>query len=165
MPVWDLATRANWELVLTDRRITTPISGSETVYGGYSFEAIPPIYAVCDTDTVLVGTFSQTAKPYWFLGGIVSQYLFVSPSMSTNFISGVQAGESKKAGLNRLTLLEFNNYNVHPYTLSIQTPYYIEDIYIEVWQYLAQDSTDSDDILLRLDSIEMKIDAMANHGA
>lgn len=165
MPVWDLATRENWELVLTDNRITVPIPGSETLYGGYSFEPIPPVYAVCNTDTVLVGTFSQSAKPYWFLGARVSQYLYVSPSMSSNFISGVQAGATQRAGLNRLTLFKFENYNVHPYTLSIETPYYIEDIYIEVWQYLAQDNTDSDDILLRLDSIEMKLDAMANPGA
>ena len=164
MPVWDLSTRENWELVLADTRITTPIPGSEIAYGGYSFRPIPPMFAVCDTDTVLVGAFSRTAKPYWFLGARVLQYLYVSPSMSENFISGVQAGNTQRAGLNRLTLFKFENYHVHPYTLSIEIPYYIEDIYIEVWQYLAQDNTDSDDILLRLDSIEMKLDAMESRG-
>lgn len=164
MPMWDLATRDNWELVLSDSRVVTPIPNSQTDYGGYSFTPIPPVYAVCNTNTVLVGTFSQTAKPYWFLGGRVSQFLSVSPSLSSNFISGVQAGASRNVGLNRLNLLKFDDYDIYPYTLSIDTPYWLEDIYIEVWQYEGGDNTDADDILIRLDSIEMKIDAMENYG-
>lgn len=164
MPIWDLATRNNWELVLNDKRVVTPLPNSQTDLGGFSYTPIPPIYAVCSTSTVLVGTYSASAKPYWFLGARISQFLYVSPSMSANFIGGVQAGASRSAGLNRLNLFKFDDYDIYPYALSIETPYWIEDIYIEVWQYEGADNTDSDDIILRLDSIEMKIDAMENYG-
>ncbi|WP_009631024.1 hypothetical protein [Synechocystis sp. PCC 7509] len=165
MSAWDLALRENWGLVLQDSRMAERIPTPNNPPGKYKYKAIPPIYATCDSSTVLIGTYSQTAETYWFLGAKVSQFLYVSPSLSSNFVSGVQAGETKNAGLNRLTLIKFEDYGVYPYTLKLEIPYWLEDIYMEVWQYTGYEEQGYEEVLDRLDSIEMKIDEIQNYDA
>ena len=159
MPNWDLATLDNWQLILQDSRVAQRVTNAPLAPGDYRYKPIPPIFATPSVNTLLVGTFSQTAKPYWFLGARASQYLYVSPSMSSNFISGVQAGNTINVGLNRLTLIEFKDYNISPYVLHLEIPYWIEDIYVEVWEFTGYMQPDYQDILDRLDSIETKIDS------
>ena len=159
MPVWDLTTRINWAVILQDRRIAVRVADANLPANKYRYKPIPPIFATPSTNTLLIGTFSETAKPSWFLGATASQYLYVSPSSSIEFTTGVQTDHIVKLGLNRLTLVEFKNYDVSPYLLKLDIPYWLEDVYVEVWQYGGSDNTNSDDIILRLNSIESKIDA------
>lgn len=166
MPVWDLATRENWELLLSERRAVTYSNNTAPTDLRYKYTPISPIYATPQSHTLLIGTVSNSALQHWFLGAIASQYLYVSPSMTLDTTSGVQAGDSKKIGLNRLTLIEFKNYDVSPYILKLEIPYWLEDIAVEVWEYQGYipASEDNSEILDRLDAIEDKLDALENYG-
>ena len=137
MPLWDLATRENWELILSDRRIANRLPSPDLTKYKYLYDPISPIYT---TPT-----------------------LYVSPSTSSNLISGVQTSEVKRIGLNRLTLVEFPNYNILPYVLQLEIPYWLEDIYIEVWEYQGAyygEDEKYENTIVRLESIEEKIDAL-----
>lgn len=143
MPVWDLATQGNWNLILAETRIAERQPTNIRRDSIYEYYPIQPIYSTPNSHTLLIGTQSNSAQPYWFLGARASQFLYVSPSMTSAFISGVQASETKKIGLNRLTLVEFKNYDVSPYTLQLDIPYWLEDIYVEVWEYLGTEENDN----------------------
>lgn len=165
MPVWDLATRENWKLILTESRVAErkPNNPDPARYE-YLYLAIPPIFATPSSHILLIGTYSRTAEPHWFLGARVTQYLYVSPSMNSNLISGVQTSEIKRVGLNRLTLVEFPNYNISPYAIQLEIPYWLEDIYVEVWEYegyYLDKNEQFEEIILRLDSIEEQLNKSA----
>lgn len=160
--MWDLATRENWDLILSDSRSVTYTNNTTSDKLPYYYEPISPIYASPNSHILLIGTKSEKAKPHWFLGARASQFLYVSPSTTSYFISGVQAQESKKIGLNRLTLVKFEDYGISPYTLQLSIPYWIEDITVEVWEYADPIVSDSQNIIDRLDAIETKIDNSPN---
>lgn len=162
MPNWDLVIRENWELILSQQLNVVYNEGTLPTDKKYKYTPISPIYATPQSHTLLIGTYSNRARAHWFLGARASQYLYVSPSMTSAFISGVQASDTKKCGLNRLTLVEFKNYDVVPYTLQLEIPYWLEDIYVEVWEYQgnigdSQTKLDTSDIIERLQRIESKI--------
>lgn len=161
MPLWDLATRENWELILSDRKIANRLPSPDLTKYKYLYDPISPIYTTPNSHTLLIGTQSNSAESYWFLGARASQYLYVSPSTSSNLISGVQTSEVKRIGLNRLTLVEFPNYSILPYVLQLEIPYWLEDIYVEVWEYQGAyygEDEKYENTIIRLESIEEKID-------
>lgn len=164
--MWDLATRENWELILSETRTVTYKDGTLPTNEKYNYTPIQPIFTNPNSHTVLVGTHSNSAPAHWFLGARVSQYLYVSPSTNTNLISGVGTSEIKRAVLGQLTLMQFPNYNVLPYTLQIEIPYWIEDIYVEVWEYeddvISQELQELESVKAQLHDIEDKLDALFN---
>ena len=160
----DLTTRENWELILTQKSVVTRHSDKLRKDSLYEYDPIQPIYANPRSPLLLIGTKSDNALPHWFLGATASQFLYVSPSTTSYIISGVQAQESKKIGLNRLTLVKFEDYGISPYTLQLSIPYWLEDIVIEVWEYADPIVSANQNIIERLDSIETKIDAIENYG-
>lgn len=166
MSSWDLATRDNWDLILRENRIAT--QKTEATSGKYFHNPISPIYTNPSSHILLIGTKSEYAKPHWYLGATASQYLYVSPSMTSGLISGVQASDIKKIGLNKLTLVKFENYDISPYILQLEIPYWLEDIYVEVWQYQSISSGNNDEsyneILNKLDTIEAKFNAIEDYG-
>lgn len=164
MPVWDLAQLDNWELILSDRRTVKYLENKKSTDLKYKYTPIDPIYTTTSSHTLLIGAVSNSALQHWFLGARASQYLYVSPSQSGNFTSGVQVEGIKPIGLNRLTLVEFKNFNVVPYVVQLEIPYWLEDIYIEVWEYDGYMEPGYQEVLDRLDSIETKIDAIENYG-
>ncbi len=159
MSVWDLSTRENWELILSERRVAQRIPNSSSAQYEYKYIPISPIYTNPNSHTLLVGTYSETALPYWFLGARASQYLYVSPSDDYRFISGVQASDIKRVGLNRLTLIKFEDYGVLPYVLQLEIPYWLEDIYVEVWEYQDIITSEVEQKLLDIESILSDITA------
>lgn len=157
MPLWDLATRENWKLLISEQRTVVYKNGTLPASNEYIYTPISPIYATPNSHILLIGTHSQKAEAHWFLGARASQYLYVSPSMNSNLISGVQTSEVKRIGLNRLTLVQFPNYGILPYILQLEIPYWLEDIYVEVWEYqgiYADENQQHEDLIARLDAIE-----------
>lgn len=159
--MWDLATRENWELILSEGRTVVYTNNTLPSQDKYKYTPISPIYTTPNSHILLIGTQSNSALAHWFLGARATQYLFVSPSTNSALISGVQTSDVKRIGLNRLTLVQFPNYNILPYTLQLEIPYWLEDIYIEVWEYqgnYADENQQHDDLILRLDSIKTQLD-------
>lgn len=161
MPNWDLANVENWQLLLSEKRLAT--AKTQPISGKNFFNPIPPVYANPNSNILLVGVQSEYAKPTWFLGARIAQFLYVSPSSYYNYTSGVQISNIRKIGLNRLTLIKFDDFDINEYVLEVAIPYWIQDIYVEVWQYLG-DVRDSDEewvsLVERLNSIESKLDSV-----
>lgn len=156
----DLATKENWELLISESRTVTYTSGTPA-NDNYKYTPISPFFANPNSHILLIGTASNSALNHWFLGARASQYLYVSPSVNSNLISGVQTSEVKRVGLNRLTLVRFPDYGILPYVLQLEIPYWLEDIYVEVWEYQGMhygEDEQYENIILRLESIEEKID-------
>ena len=163
--LWDLSTRQNWELILSEQRVVVYQDGTLPTNDNYKYTPISPFYAALNSHILLIGTRSNSARQHWFLGARVSQFLYVSPSADFSYTSGVQASDIKRVGLNRFTLVEFKNYNVIPYVLELDIPYWLEDIYVEVWEYLGQPEEALEnrlaDIENALGRIELKIDNLS----
>lgn len=159
---WDLAVAGNWNLILTEQRSVVYKNNTQPTNNQYKYTPIPPIYASPNSHVLLIGIRSNSARAHWFLGGKASQYLYVLPNDNFAYTSGVQIPDIKKLGLNRLTLVEFKNYNVIPYVLEIDIPYWLEDIYVEIWEYTGV-YEDADQqyqtILSRLNAIEQQINS------
>jgi hypothetical protein len=166
MPTWDLSTRGNWELIVSESKSVVYNSGDSPDAITYEYTPIDPIYASATSHTLLVGVVSNTVRQHWFLGARVSQYLFVSPSSGQGLMSGVQVSDIYKAGLNRLTLVEFKDYRVVPYVVEVAIPYWIEQAYVEVWQYNGTMPTGSQpdftELLNRLDAMQEKLNSLTN---
>lgn len=161
MPVWDLAKQGSWQLLLAEQRIVQK-RRKITAYN-YEYQPIPDFFAAPKNHVLLIGAVSNSAKPHWYLGAKASQYLYVSPSSSDNLAQGVQTSETKSIRLNHLNLVKFENYNVSPYALRLEIPYWLEDIYIEVWEYQGAyygEDEQYENTIVRLESIEEKIDAI-----
>lgn len=159
----NLANRENWRLILGERRTVIYKNGTSPTNDKYRYEAIDPIYVLPNSNILLVGSQSNSAKKYWYLGARISQYFYVSPSSNANFIQGVEAQEQRRIRLNNLTLVSFKDYGIYPYVLAIEVPYWLEDAYVEVWEYnqIVSDLNQQfniQEIEQRLDRIEYKID-------
>lgn len=168
MPNWDLTTRGNWEKLVGETHFVVYKNNTTPNDANYDYTPIAPIYATATTHTLLVGVISSRARKHWYLGARVSQYLYVSPSMSTGLILGVQAADIKKAGLGKLTLIEFKNYNVIPYVVEVAVPYWLEDAYVEVWQYNGNVPTseqpDFTQLLDRLEAMSQQLASIEQYG-
>jgi hypothetical protein len=76
-----------------------------------------------------VNLSSETAKSSWYLGANVGFYV---PVRNTYMLA-----ESAKCRLNDETLLVFNQPTEDiPYSLSLQFPWWLEDVAYQVWQYV-----------------------------
>lgn len=163
MAIWDLSTKQNWRLLLSDSRVAE--YNKEATYSRYFHNPINPFITSPNSPILLIGTYSPTAKKHWFLGARASQYLYVSPSSTKELILGVCSGEKKRVGLRELTLVRFPNYNIFPYILQLEIPIWLDTIYVEVWEYLGQYSDEDESIqsiISRLESIESKLENIDN---
>ncbi|MGL4620701.1 hypothetical protein [Chroococcidiopsis sp.] len=162
MPFLELTPSTNWQRVGASRYLAEIISNTPQEI---EYKPIPPIYFTVESNFLLIGVQSDSAKPYWYLGANVSQYLYIAPDLGdANFPGGVQSSDQKKLGLNRLTLVNFQDYNISPYILLFEVPYWLRDLYIEVWQHIGGSSDSVQDALIdvkqRLERIEYKIDSI-----
>lgn len=162
----NLVNRENWRLILGERRTVIYKNGTSPTNDKYRYEAIDPIYVLPNSNILLVGSQSNSAKKYWYLGARISQYLYVSPSSNANFIRGVEAQEQRRIRLNNLTLVSFKDYGIYPYVLAIEIPYWLEDAYVEVWEYnqVISDSVqlvNIEGLYQRLERIEDKINHLS----
>lgn len=159
---FNLGIPSNWIKLLSNKLVVQYIKGDSSKKE-YKYVPIPPIYITPNSNTLLIGVQSNSAKKHWYLGARISQYLYVSPSTSPNFIQGVETSDQKRVRLNNLTLVNFKDYGIYPYILAIEIPYWLEDAYVEAWEYnqVVNDPTQQlniQEIKQRLDRIEHKID-------
>lgn len=158
-----LVNREDWRLILGERRTVVYKNGTSPTNDKYKYEAIEPIYASPSSNILLVGSQSNSAEKHWYLGARISQYLYISPSSSTNFVQGIEAQEQKRIRLGNLTLVSFKDYGIYPYVLAVEIPYWLEDVYIEIWEYKQVVSDlvqliNIEGLYQRLERIEYKID-------
>ena len=126
---WQLGDRLNWDSVTTRN-----LSANRTGLGRWAFDPLPPFTTLVDRPVLAVGIKNSTAPVTWRLGAFASQRLLMTPSITSDFLALVQT-RSLFCGLNQLTLLEFPDYNLYPYTLVLDFPRWHENIFLEVWKY------------------------------
>lgn len=150
----DLANSSNWHL--RHSREETANIGKEG-----SNAVIEAVSLATNYHVLAVGCKSNMAKPNWWLGLTVSMRVF-SSSLGNQFAPLIEV-QSRKCGLNRLTLLLHPLIYPLPYWLYIQPPQWIKHIYFEVWEYQGELTSDNPDTLIpslqqSLTRIETKID-------
>lgn len=136
-----LVSNGDWENVLTVDETAQYLN--EPGYPAAAYFPIPKKFASVDKHVFLIGVASTIGvKPWWYLGGRVSQYLYISPSSSPDFSVGVQACQTQTLKINSMNLIQFQNFGVIPYVISIEIPYWLKDIHLEVWKYLGFEDND-----------------------
>lgn len=150
--MWELGKESNWSLVLRRNYQASPSPSAQS-----KFIPIPSITANVNSYTLLIGASNPQAQSHWFLGGYASPRLLFAPSANSEFLSLVQSSVGVKFGLERLTLINFPNYNLLPYILEINVARWHKEIMLEVWQYNGS----TENVQSSLDRIEYKIDNLA----
>lgn len=150
--MWEFGNNLNWDLALRQTYNATLISPDDPDL----FLPIPTVTLTVTSRVLLIGARNQSAKPNWFLAARVSPRLLFSPSSTSEFIAAVASYPRLKIGLDRLTLIRFDNYDLSTYLLEINIPKWHKQMLLEVWQY----SGAMGDLPADLARIESKIDAL-----
>lgn len=97
---------------------------------------IPPISISIKSPLLLVGIGSESAKPSWYKGAYATLLLPISPSSTSQFLARVDTYRDRMiCRLGYLTLLDFTYWSTPSYQLQLHFPRYIEDVFVEVWEY------------------------------
>ena len=150
----DLEQKSNWNKVFGERLIVQ-YTKEDPSKDKYRYIPLAPIYLTLNSNILLVGAQSDSAKSYYYLGAKVTQYLYVSPSSNSQFTQGVKIIDEKRIKLNNLNLVTFQDYNIYPYLLVVEVPYWLEDAYVEVWEYLG---TKLNSVETLLQNLELKLE-------
>lgn len=108
-------------------------------------------FLIENSSALIIGLNSQSARSNWFTGGWASQLLLFLPSSTTEFTATVEAS-SKLLRLRRLNFVMFPRI-MPTWLLELRFPYWLNDVYVEVWRY---DGTDLS-IFDRLDQLEANL--------
>lgn len=149
---WDFGNNLNWDLALRQTYTARPASPTNPDI----FVPIPALTVSVDSTVLLIGARNQFAKPRWYLAGSASRRLLFSPSSTSEFVAAVSSQGKISIGLNRLTLINFRDFNLTPYLLEINIARWHREMYLEVWKYSGSIA----DIENSLNRIEFKIDAI-----
>lgn len=146
---------AYWQLRYNHEEVA-PIGsqGSDATINPLSVSTLYPIVAV--------GVRSNTAKPKWWLGAYLDLAIFTGIRGGTNF-TPLTTVEQKKVALNRLNYFQFPILSGNPYWLLLSFPRWIKHVYLEVWEYTGEITSDNPEISLlevqsSINRIERKID-------
>lgn len=107
-----------------------------------------------NSNLLIIGVRSSTARTYWKTGGWASQIQPFLPSTVSEFAAAVQS-DRKWLQLGRMTLLTFPKL-LSGWILNIDFPYWLDQVYVEIYRYDGRDYTTFE----RLATLEQKIDAL-----
>lgn len=126
----DLTNQLNWNIV-TRRNLQAQVT--DATKGTYI--PLNDLSCYVESTTLMVGLQSKSSKPRWYRGAYASMRLPILPGSNTEFVAAVEAA-TKVCRLNALTLIQFPDVGISNYLLILSFPYWFEDMYVEVWQYL-----------------------------
>lgn len=127
----DFSENLEWNLVAREARQAQPVSPR-----GYL--PIPDrAFAIENSYTVMIGIRSSSAERHWFLGCWAEQRLLFVPSSTTEFVAAVKT-KSYRCQLETLTLCTFSKLQ-SPWLLLLRFPWWLEDVFYEVWRYDGRD--------------------------
>jgi len=131
MSNYDFGNRLNWDLLSRTTRQQQPMPSRPNNY-----LRIPDLSLPCLSPILMIGIRSETADPFWVTGGWVSMHLLTTPSSTTQFTAAVEdPASSVRCKLGRLNLIRFPDLGLYPYLLIFSTPYWFEDVFLEIWTY------------------------------
>ena len=109
-------------------------------------------YFIENSNVLIIGTDSESARSTWKTGGWATQRLPFLPSTTSNFLPAVQTSR-RWLRLRTLVLCVFPKL-LDSWILEVNFPYWFEDVSIEIWRYDGRDI----EVFESLDRIEQKID-------
>lgn len=109
-----------------------------------------------------IGVRSNMARSYWWLGCYVDMQIYTGVRTGSSFAPLTTVGQEKVA-LNKLNYFQFPILYQSPYWLALSFPKWLKHIYVEVWEYYGEITSDSPEISLlevqsAINRIERKID-------
>lgn len=132
----DFSNDLNWDLVLRQSYFTQ----LNPAYPK-GFIPIPAITLSLDSHTLVIGAKSSKARVSWYLAAYVIPKLLFSPSSTSNFVGAVQTQERQRIKLDTLNLIKFTDFGLSPYLLEISIAPWHQEIDLEVWKYLGNESS------------------------
>lgn len=141
----DFANTLEWNLV---ERASYQAPQTPTPY----LNRLPPRnWVIENSNVLLIGCRSDSARSYWFTGGWATQLLPFLPSTTSNFAAASQAKQIRLQ-LGVLSLCVFPKI-LPTWILQIQFPYWLDDVSIEIWRYDGADLT----VFERIDALEQQL--------
>jgi hypothetical protein len=133
---WNLIKRENYQVLITKRGegrrnyIYNALSDLNVV-------ARSPIFMIGVSSTRMVGDPGEPVPITWKVGGWASAQLPILPGSTTEFTAFVEGDNRERVALllGKLNLVRLPYLGIYPFILNIAFPHWIEQIYIEVWQY------------------------------
>jgi hypothetical protein len=149
-PALELTNSLNWNSAYrqTLQAKSTGVEGE--------FYPIPKQNFVCPSNLLLIGCSSTKAKDKWWLGARLSVSLSLSGFDSTFDFTGVAEIYRTNIGLKRLKLLQWRAYKPQPYIVTLDIPWWLQNLTVEAWWY---DGEVSDNYEQLLQEINRKINA------
>lgn len=129
----DLGDRLEWNRVAAEMRYRPRTSG-----GGLN--PIPSKTYQVDKFALAIGVTAGNAKPHWRLGGWAAQLLPTTIDYTSEFAQVLESS-ARRLRLNRLTFISFPQMPITPYLVEIRFPYWLDEVYLEVWRYDGRDET------------------------
>lgn len=123
----------HWDLVIR-QTYTVRIVAADPEGRWEEYRRIPDITLLVDSPILAIGIRNPKAKPWWKWGATASMRLPISPSSTSEFL-GLMEGDRYFCRLEGLTLVRFPVLDVPQYILSLEIPYWFEEVFIEVWKY------------------------------
>ncbi len=149
----DLTNTNKWSLAYSGLKQITDVQPYASIV---FFNPIPELRVSLSSPIVSVFLRSESASPNWNLGAWASLY---TPGRKGSYVLD---GERRFCRLNNESQHRFiPSTELLPYALSLQFPQYLEDVFIEVWEYIGAVSDSNDQILSRL---EKKVNLLVEKG-
>jgi hypothetical protein len=131
----ELFNPQNWNLVNKQSQFVRVLernkAGRITLY-----HPLQDIQLLVNSPILLVGVRSEAVAPHWKCGGWASMWIPFLPSSTTEFTAAINTPNDRTiCYLNQLNLVKFPFLGLNQYILNLSFPYWLEDIYIEVWQF------------------------------
>ncbi len=143
-PVLQLQSQGNWNQIYDESRSAVPL----TPAGGHipipAFE-IPFLF---DRHIIAVRCLSPTAKATWRFAGMLSQRFRAGTGGSASPLPTLDA-TSLALRINRSRLVVFQKYTAE-YELLFESPPWIKDMRLSIWQYLGSESDTTEDLIREL---------------
>lgn len=119
-------------------------------------DRLPPRnWLVENSNVLIIGVDSNSARSYWRTGGWAAQIIPFQPSSTSVYPAAVQA-QRKWLRLKVLTLCVFPKIS-DTWILEVSFPYWFNDVSVEIWRYDGRDY----DAFDPLATLEQKIDALS----
>jgi hypothetical protein len=147
-PVLQLTSQGNWTQIYDESRTAiqaTPAGGHIPIP---AFE-IPFLF---DKHVIAVRCLSPSAKATWRFAGTLSQRFQAGTGGTASPLPTVDAS-SLSLRLNRTLLVIFKKYT-QEYQLLFESPPWIKDMRLSIWQYIGAESDSTEDLIRDLFGVE-----------
>lgn len=143
-PVLQLTSQGNWNQIYDESRSAVPATPS----GGHTPIPAFEIPFLFDKHIIAVRCLSPSAKPTWRYAGTLSQRFQAGTGGSASTLPTLDA-TSLSLRINRSKLVVFKKYT-QQYELLFESPPWIKEMRLTIWQYVGTESDSTEDLLREL---------------